>query len=112
AQRGLTVYVVLLVIAMLSAVGIFASRSASLATAQSGHFRQMMQTHYVTELAVLTTIAAIETDTPGYVSEMERHSIDEENRSAVVGEGWRPCRAFGENRRCYKFGREGIEQRL
>jgi hypothetical protein len=113
ARRGLTVYVVLLVIAMLSAVGIFASRSASLATAQSGYFRQMTQTHYVTEYAVLTTIAAIESDTPGYVAEMERLSDDFTNDADNSDfDGWRKCRTFGENQRCYKFGIEGIEQRL
>lgn len=114
AQRGMTVYVVLLVIAMLSAVGVFASRSASLATAQSGYFRQSVQTHYVTELAMLTTMAALESDTPGYVGEMERHSADFTN-PADPDDGlsdWRKCRTFGENQRCYKFGLQGIETRL
>jgi hypothetical protein len=110
-RRGLTVYVVLLVIAMLSAVGIFASRSASLATTQSGNYRQMVQTHYVTELAVLTTIAAIESDTPGYIAQMERHD-DDYLQAKVDTLLWRKCRTFGANQRCYKFGREGIESRL
>lgn len=116
SQRGITVYVVLLVIAMLSAVGVFASRSASLATAQSGYFRQSVQTHYVTELAVLTTMAALESDTPGYVAEMERHAEELTDPADPAAEGaitdWRKCRTFGENQRCYKFGLEGIETRL
>lgn len=115
-QRGITVYVVLLVIAMLSAVGVFASRSASLATAQSGYFRQSVQTHYVTELAMLTTMSALESDTPGYVAEMERHSEDLTDPADPEAAGaltdWRKCRTFGENQRCYKFGLEGIEARL
>lgn len=110
-RRGITVYVVLLVIAMLSAVGIFASRSASLATAQSGYFRQMVQTHYVTELAVLSTIAAIESDTPGMIAEMEAHS-DAVTGPDGFGAAWRQCRTHTQNQRCYKFGRAGVETRL
>jgi hypothetical protein len=106
--RGVTVYVVLLVIAMLSAVGVFATRSASLAVAQSGYFRQSVQTHYITEYALLATMAALETDTPGYVAEMEAHDLDEQGTVA----GWRSCRTYGENQRCYKFAKEGIETRL
>jgi hypothetical protein len=108
--RGMTVYIVLLVIAMLSAVGVFATRSASLAVAQSGYFRQSVQTHYVTEYAVLATLAAIETDTPGYIAEMEAHT--EEYQATEVGSEWRKCRTYGENQRCYKFAKAGIESRL
>lgn len=108
--RGVTVYVVLLVIAMLSAVGVFATRSASLAIAQSGYFRQSVQTHYVTEYAVLATLAALETDTPGYINEMEAH--DTALTESGTFSDWRACRTAGENQRCYKFAKSGIETRL
>ena len=53
SQRGAAVFVVMLVALLLSALGMFAIRSASLATLASGYNRQMSQTHYMTEYGVL-----------------------------------------------------------
>lgn len=52
SQRGTAVFVVLLVIALLSALGLFAIRSASLVNQATGYNRQMTQVHYVTDYAV------------------------------------------------------------
>jgi hypothetical protein len=60
-QRGAAVFIVLLVVIMLTGIGVFATRAASLATLSSGFDRQMTQTHYITEYAVLTTTAELST---------------------------------------------------
>ncbi len=117
-QRGVTVYVVVLVIAMLSAVGVFAAKSASLALAQGGYVRQSTQTHYIAEYSVDAALAAISTDVPGYVQQFE--NFDNEGIAASTFTDWQQCRngvtaASGsgqENGRCYKFGREGLEERF
>lgn len=117
-QRGLTVYVVVLVIAMLSAVGVFAAKSASLALAQGGYVRQATQTHYIAEYSIDATLAALSTDMPGYIREMEKS--DTEASDDVTD--WRTCQHEKvkeaasldplNNARCYKFGREGLDKRF
>jgi hypothetical protein len=52
-QRGAAVFVVLLVITLLTALGVFAVRSASLATRSTGHHRQLTQTHYVADYGIV-----------------------------------------------------------
>src|ERR1700720_2843853 len=59
SERGAAVFVVLLVIVMLTGIGVFATRAAALATQASGFERQMTQTHYLTEYAVLVTAAEL-----------------------------------------------------
>ncbi len=55
----MAVMVVVLVIMMLSGIGIFATRAASLTTAAAGSMRQMSQTHYVTEYAMQSAFAEL-----------------------------------------------------
>lgn len=113
-QRGLTVYVVVLVIAMLSAVGVYASRSASLALAQGGYTRQATQTHYFAEYAIDATLTAVSSDVPGYIDEIE--TFDQAEIAAYTGTGddaWQQCQTptVG-NRRCYKFGKQSLATRF
>lgn len=111
-DRGVTVLVVVLVIAMLSAVGVFASKSASLALAQGGYMRQATQTHYVTQYALDATLAAVSGDVPGYVAEIEE--FGEDKVAAYSGtSAWAGCQTptVG-NRRCYKFGRDSLATRF
>jgi hypothetical protein len=56
-QRGAAVFVVLLVITLLTALGLFAVRSSSLTMRAAGYNRQLVQTHYITDYA-LTGAAA------------------------------------------------------
>ncbi len=51
SQRGAAVFVVLLVITLVTAIGIFAARSASLVDQAAGFERQMVQTQLLTEFA-------------------------------------------------------------
>ncbi|XXX80000.1 hypothetical protein WMF30_14620 [Sorangium sp. So ce134] len=58
--RGAAVFIVVLVITMLTAIGLFAAHAATLSTIASGHERRMTQTHYLTEYAMQLVIAEIE----------------------------------------------------
>ncbi|MEZ4224148.1 MAG: hypothetical protein R3B13_24580 [Polyangiaceae bacterium] len=50
-ERGASVFIVLLVITLLTAIGIFSARSASLVDQAAGFDRQLVQTQYLTEFA-------------------------------------------------------------
>lgn len=66
-------FVVVLVIAMLTGIGLFAARASSQAIAASGFERQATQTHQVTEFAMLTTAAELSTSRrEAYVRQMMR----------------------------------------
>jgi hypothetical protein len=71
SQRGAAVFVVVLVVTLLSALGLFALRSATLTNLSAGYSRQMMQTHYMSEYAM--TLMAAELGGPArqnYADEM------------------------------------------
>jgi len=110
-QRGVTVYVVVLILAMLSAVGIFATKSSSLALAQGGYVRQAAQSHYIASYAIDATVASIGTDVPGYIQQFDAY--DEAQAALTVGSDWNNCRTSAlQNDRCFKFSRIGLEARL
>lgn len=69
-QRGASVFIVVLVIAMLTAIGVFAARSSRLSTTASGHARQMTQTHYLTEYAMELSVAQVSTNVAVHVNRM------------------------------------------
>lgn len=54
ARRGMAVFVVMVIIVLLSALGVFAVRSTSLANKASGYQRQATQVHYITDYALAT----------------------------------------------------------
>jgi hypothetical protein len=59
-RRGAAVFIVVLVLAMLTAIGIFAASAASLSTTSAGHARVATQAHYLGELGVHATLAYLE----------------------------------------------------
>jgi hypothetical protein len=65
-RRGLTVFIVLLVIGMLFAVGTFAAKMASSGVSNAGRFKQMQQTHYLSEMGVQATLSELQRDPNGY----------------------------------------------
>lgn len=67
SRRGVTVFVVLMVISMLAAVGIFAARSAQLGVSNAGRYREMMQTHYIAEGGMQGAISEFSRDPNGYL---------------------------------------------
>jgi len=56
---------------MLTAIGVYAARSASLSTSASGHARQMTQTHYLTEYAMVLGLSALSVDLAPIVKRMQ-----------------------------------------
>lgn len=70
-ERGAAIFVVVLVITMLTAIGVYAARSASLSTSASGHARQMTQTHYLTEYAMVLGLSALSVDLGPIVKRMQ-----------------------------------------
>lgn len=64
-ERGAAVFVVVMVITLLLGIGVLAARSATLGTAASGNERQMTQTHYMTEYAMLLAVAKLSPDPSG-----------------------------------------------
>ncbi len=65
-RRGLTVFIVLLVVGMLFAVGTFAAKMAANGVASSGRFRQLTQTHYLSEMGMQASLAELQRDPNGY----------------------------------------------
>lgn len=64
-ERGAAVFVVVMVITLLLGIGVLAARSASLGTAASGNERQMTQTHYLADYAVMLAAAQLSPDSTG-----------------------------------------------
>jgi hypothetical protein len=60
--RGAAMFVVMLVVALLSGLGLFAVREATLSVQASGYGRQMTQTHYIADYAVLSVAGDLATD--------------------------------------------------
>lgn len=56
-ERGAAVFIVVLLIAMLTAIGFFAAQAASLSTISSGHARQSTQARYLAEVGQQTAAA-------------------------------------------------------
>ena len=56
-QRGAAVFVVVLVITLLSALGVWAARSATMVDVATGHSRQALQVQYLADMGLQTTTA-------------------------------------------------------
>ncbi|NUP05093.1 MAG: hypothetical protein HOW73_03415 [Polyangiaceae bacterium] len=70
----MTVFVVLLVITMLGAIGMFAARSSQLGVTNSGRYRQMVQTHYVAEAGMHATVSEFARDSQQYLEQLKASS--------------------------------------
>jgi hypothetical protein len=58
-ERGAAVFVVVMALTMLTAIGVFGIRAASLAGAASGYDRQSTQNHYVSEYGLLGAVTEL-----------------------------------------------------
>lgn len=67
-ERGAAVFVVVMVITLLLGIGVLAARSASLGISASGNERQMTQTHYMAEYAIMLAAAQLSPDPTGQTS--------------------------------------------
>lgn len=61
AKRGAAVFVVVLVVTMLTAIGVFAARAASLTQLASGYDHQSTQNHYASEYGMLAAVTELGT---------------------------------------------------
>jgi hypothetical protein len=113
AQRGATVYIVLLVIAMLTGVGLFAAKSATLATRGGGFLRQMTQTHYVAEYGFQTVLQEMSTDRRSiYLSKMSQpgEMSADCDHDPVPGDNIVPVgHPLVQNYTCFRFGYQYLE---
>jgi len=76
-ERGAAVFIVIMVISLLTAIGIFAARSASLVDTAAGYERQMLQTEYVAQYGTLTTAAELGSGSAkAYVDQMSTGEDD------------------------------------
>lgn len=99
-ERGAAVLIVVLVITMLMGIGAFAARSAMLATSASGYERQMTQTHYLTEYAVLSTTSELSSDRrEAYIKLMAQKPDPSCTSVKRLSNG-----TWVTNRTCYRFG--------
>ena len=73
-ERGASVLIVFLVLTMLTGIGMYAARSATLSTAVSGSTKQLAQTRYVSEYAIMNATAALARDPARYVNEMPKYT--------------------------------------
>jgi hypothetical protein len=84
-QRGAAVFVVVMVLTLLTAVGVFAIRAASLGSSAVGYERQNTQNHYVGEYGMLSVITELSTT----------------RRSAYVDQMTKPNSVSGTNDKCW-----------
>ncbi|MBK8256040.1 MAG: hypothetical protein IPK82_25650 [Polyangiaceae bacterium] len=73
-QRGAAVLIVFLVLMMLAGVGAYAAHSSTVSTAVAGSSKQLSQTRYVTEYAVMNAMAALARDPQRYVNQMPQYA--------------------------------------
>lgn len=72
-ERGAAVFIVVMVITLLTAIGIFAARSASMVDMAAGYDRQASQTRYLSEYGTLAAIAQLGSGSAqAYVDQMDR----------------------------------------
>jgi hypothetical protein len=73
-ERGASVLIVFLVLTMLTGIGMYAARSATLSTAVAGSSKQLAQTRSISEYAVMNATAALARDPAHYVNAMPKYT--------------------------------------
>lgn len=104
-QRGMAVMVVVLVIMMLTGIGIFSTRAASLTTAAAGSMRQMSQTHYVAEYAMQSAFAEFASARQQGYMQLLSNSSTANNK----GDGECPTLVGVPNKTCLKLTKADLE---
>ena len=111
-ERGAAVFVVVLVITMLTTIGLFAARSASLSTLASGHSRQMTQTNYMTEYAMLSALSELSTERrEGYIKSMTKDDF-KDDCATLVDDTTTVADESVSNHTCYMFSYGALEDVL
>lgn len=65
-ERGVAMFVVMMLVVMVSAAGVFVARSSALEIRSSGFVRMAGQTHYVTESGAVAVLAQMRRACPSY----------------------------------------------
>jgi hypothetical protein len=108
ARRGAAVLMVVLIMTMLMGIGLFAARSAVLATSASGYERQAMQTHYVAQYAVVATTGELSSPRAGSYVKLMALQPD-----PLCDQGWYATGNMGSpavpNFTCYRFGTADLQ---
>lgn len=73
-ERGVAMFIVMMLIVMVSAAGVIVTRSASLEIRSAGFVRQAGQTHYVAESGATAVIARLRLNCQAYVNDFLRRS--------------------------------------
>lgn len=111
-ERGAALFVIVLVVAMVTTVGVFAAGSASVATQTSGHMRQYAQTHYVTEYAMLGAMAELSSPRrEAYIKTMTTSALTGGNNKCEASEVQQGIAAVT-NATCYRFGYDDLEDQM
>ena len=76
-QRGAAVFIVMMVVTLLTAVGIFAVRSASLVDVATGYNRQSLQTQFVSDYGVMLTTHELSTESASAYAQVAQSGSDE-----------------------------------
>jgi hypothetical protein len=101
-QRGATLFVIVLVIAMLTGIGMFAARAASVANATSGYDRQVNQAHYVTEYGMLAVVSEL-------TGPRRQWYLDQ---MVTADPGCTSIKTQAATKTCYRFGYDELEMNL
>jgi hypothetical protein len=87
-ERGAAIFVVVMVLTMLTAIGVFAVRASSMAGAASGYERQNTQNHYVSEFGLLGAVTELSTTRrSAYVTKMAQGEDCMATRGMVLPTG-------------------------
>ena len=94
--------IVVLVLSMLTAVAIFAVRSSVANTTSSGRYRQMVQTHSLSDMATTVTVSEVARNPEQYSQRIEA--------SPAPTSGAIPCKlATRQRTQCAQLGYEALE---
>ncbi len=112
-ERGAAVFIVVLVITMLTGVGLFAVRSSILSTTVSGYGRQMSQTHFITDYAMLAAAAELSTNRRNAYVQTMKQSLDcvtvlDCKCKGLIRTG--NTSSLVSNHACYIFGEQDLQQ--
>lgn len=104
-ERGATIFVVLTVMTLLTAVGVYAARAASLVDRAAGFDRQFLQTHYVSALGTL----AAATELGGGSGAL---ALDRMGKSREACRATRGMVADSDAGRCLRYSMREIQERV
>lgn len=106
ARRGAAVFVVMLVIAGLSAAGLFAVRASLTSLDGAGRHRQMVQTQLIAEMGLSLSVSELARDGQRYKAQLIADYVP-------PGVGQRVCRSASPARKqCVRIGLQQLESQL